>query len=283
MNVEFDYMQPNSLKDLFQLLGNESKIIAGGTDLIPFFRKTETAPKNLIDISQIKKLNYIREFDDEIELGALTTFKEIYESEIIREYAPGLADASSQIGSPMIQNRATIGGNIANASPAADSVLPLICLDAVLTVSSEEGDREVQLEDFFKSKGVTDISPNEIINKVTFFKRRNCKDFFKKVGLRKGLVIATASLAVKIVLDADNRINHVRIAAGSVAPVPLRCYKTEEYLSENIIDDQIISKAKDILINEISPISDLRSTVGYRRKTICELLSRILNDLLLEN
>ncbi|MCP4181663.1 MAG: xanthine dehydrogenase family protein subunit M [bacterium] len=279
MIVEFDFIQPDNLNKLLKFLGNENKIIAGGTDLIPHIRKIETAPESLIDISKIKQLNYIREFDDEIELGALITFKEIYECEIMNEYAPSLVDASKQIGSPMIQNRATIGGNIANASPAADSVLPLICLDAVLSISSEEGDRKVLLSDFYKGKGVADISSNEIINKITFSKRKNCKDFFIKLGLRKGLVIATASLAVRIDLDADEKINYIRVAAGSVAPIPLRCIKTEEYLFDRKIDDLVIENSIDILKKEISPINDLRSTADYRKKVTGELFYRMLNDL----
>jgi CO/xanthine dehydrogenase FAD-binding subunit len=283
MNVEFDFIQPNNLNELLQLLGDKNKIIAGGTDLIPRFRKTENLSKNLIDISHIKNLKYIIELDGTIELGAGTTFEEVYKSEIITKYAPGLVDASKQIGSPMIQNRATVGGNIANASPAADSVLPLICMDSVLTISSEKGYREVLLSDFYKGNGITDISLDEIITKITFSKINNCRDFFVKVGLRKGLVIATASLAVRIDLDAEYKINYIRIAAGSVAPIPLRCLKTEEYLTGLQIDNKTIHNSIDILKNEISPISDLRSTAEYREKVIGELFFRMLNELYMKN
>ena len=229
--------------------------------------------------SRAKELRGIEVSDDRVTLGALTTYTEIQNNRVLREEFPMLCQAASETGGLAIQNRGTLGGNIVNASPAADSPPALLAYDAELELVSKEGERRIPYSGFHIGYKQMDIRPGELLRAVRLRRSgERLTNYYRKVGTRKAQAISKTCLA-GAGLTTDDRIKEVRIALGSVAPIPIRCTKTEAALINKPIDAKTIAAASAALAAEISPIDDLRSTRNYRLKVSLNLLEDFLSRL----
>ena len=270
---------PKSRAELSQMLAEPSaRILAGGTDILPGMRKNAiTKPFTLIDMSQLNELSYIREREGQIEIGALTTHSKIISSPLLLEHAPSLVEGCASIGSTQTRNRGTLGGNLCNASPAADSVPPLLCLDAVVTLCSDAKQRLLPLSDFIIGPGQTCLQQGEYLDHVTFDVPQNHSgSCLMKLGRRNGMAIAVVSTCALISLDPNGKIKHARVAFGSVAPTPIRSQHAEALLVGKIPSTSLFSEAAQAMLSDINPIDDLRASREYRLHSAGILLQRAL-------
>ncbi|MEM2900345.1 MAG: FAD binding domain-containing protein [Thermoplasmata archaeon] len=265
----YSYVRPTNLENCLLELSKGGIPIAGGTDLMILIRDGIISPNRLVDISKIKELKGIYEEDDKIRLGALTTFSDLVESKLVRENIPVLYDSAISMGSPLIRNVATIGGNICNASPACDSAPPLIVLGANAKIVGNNGDRKIAVEDIFKSVRKTSLSKDEILYSIEIKKNESLGASFLKLGKRNALAISVISVATSLVIK-NGVIEDCRIALGAVAPVPMRAKKAEEYLKGKEVKnaEKIFSETSKIAMEESCPITDVRACDEYRKKMV---------------
>ncbi|MGB9600219.1 MAG: FAD binding domain-containing protein [Myxococcota bacterium] len=271
---------PNKLKELLELKNRykDGVILSGGTDLLAQWHNSKSVPQNIISISALSELSFIREDKNIVEIGAATTHSEISNNKIILKRLPVLSIAASTIGAPAIRNMGTIGGNIANASPAADLPPVLLIYDATLILASTGGNREIKISEFYRGYKLTALKPDEIIYSIKIpIPPENCYIDFYKLGTRRAQSIAKLSLA-GLIRKEKKGIEIIRLAAGSVAPIPIRLYETEKYLQGKILTRSVISIACDILLKYLKPITDVRSTEEYRRFALKNLLIKFLNN-----
>ncbi|MEM4413899.1 MAG: FAD binding domain-containing protein, partial [Candidatus Caldarchaeum sp.] len=233
--ADVDVLTAKSLDEALHLLGERAgrvRVLAGGTDLVVQMKHGVVDKTDLLNIYGLEELRYIRLEDAVVKLGALTDFSSIVKSPIIRRSAPVLAEASSTIGSTQILNKATIAGNIVNASPAADSLPALYVLEASLLLRSRSSSRTVAVRDFYKGYKKLDLKPDELLVEVSFNQLTGAQygKFFKH-GLRQGDAIAVVNGAVLLEWDEATRtVSDARVALGAVAPTVVRAEKTEEIL-----------------------------------------------------
>ncbi|MBW6463784.1 MAG: xanthine dehydrogenase family protein subunit M [Firmicutes bacterium] len=276
----FRLINPGSIDELYNQLserGSAGRIVAGGTDLLPAFKKEKTAvPEFVINLKSISELADINEEETKINVGALATHAEIVESFLIQGKAFVLAEACDKIASWQIRNLATVGGNIANASPAADSVPALLVLDAHLHLGSKNGHRDIKLEKYFTGPGQTVLADGELIEKVSF--SALAKDegaAFVKLGKRKAVTLSIVSAAAYVKLSPDHLvIEDVRLAMGSVAPTPLRIKSAEALLKGSKANQFDRQKLHETVRKDIKPIKDVRSTAEYRLEVSAVLIER---------
>ncbi len=275
-----EYIKPKNLNDL---LNNKKEtegrgaVIAGGTNLIPQMQEKIKSPEFLIDVCDLQELSQIKEENGMISIGAGTTIADIASSDIINVKSPILASAARQLGNPLVRNRATIGGNLADASPAADTAPPLLALEAFLFLESEGGgQREVPLEQFFTGPNQTVMKANEVMTRICFSEPEHpLNGGYIKLGLRKAMAISVVSVAV--MLDVEEGIcRKARIALGSVAPKPVRAYGVEKNLEGKELNRDVIEASANKVTKDISPISDIRASAKYRQHTSSVLLKRAI-------
>jgi CO/xanthine dehydrogenase FAD-binding subunit len=263
----YELLTPNSLSDtldLFAQPNNKWKPFAGGTDLMVLLEAGKLSDKNYVNIWQLDELRGIEAHADYVTLGALTTYTEVQEHAVLQKEFPMLCEAARETGGIAIQNRGTLGGNIVNASPAADSPPALLAYDAELELISRNGERRVQYADFHQGYKQMDIRPDELLKTIRLPRHsQTLTHYYRKVGTRKAQAISKVCFA-GVAGKSGELITHIRIALGSVAPIPLRCRQTESSLINQQIDDEMIAKATQALAREISPIDDVRSTKDYR-------------------
>jgi len=267
---------PRTLRELFHMLeqGN-GRLIAGGTDVIPQMRSGRFQAEELISLNGLEDLHFIEKRDGVIAIGCLTTFNEIAVSSLLTEESPALVQAASMIGSKQTRNRCTIGGNIANASPAGDSLPPLLVMNAEVTLASHEGERKIPLSSLLQGPGRTSITPDEVIHHVSFScLEQGTKSCFLRLGTRGGMAVSVASTALVLRLDQDGRVEDVRIALGAVAPTAIRCHSTEQSLMDQLLSEDIIDAAGFQAAEECMPITDIRGTASYRRHVVKGLVRR---------
>ncbi|MBL4756587.1 MAG: xanthine dehydrogenase family protein subunit M [Rhizobiales bacterium] len=283
--AEFEYyVNATSIEEACRALGDGTgTILAGGSDL--WVQKDEgvkTFGPRLINISRLEELAEISIGNDQVRLGARVTMTDILCNNELGKIAPGLAEAANRFASSQIRNVATIGGNFANASPAADAVIPLLCLDAEIELARLDGNavatRSIPAVDFFTGPGKSVRAADELITAISFKPRdgKSLARFFKS-GPRPALEISIVSLG--IVADiSDGKLSNVRIALGAVAPIPFRARKTEALIEGQKIDDNLIAAATDYLAEEISPIGDVRGSAWYRRHLARTYLQEALTN-----
>lgn len=273
---------PGTLREVFSLLserGRAVRIIAGGTDLMVLMNAHLLDSAEFLDIWGIDELRGIEDEGDALRIGALTTYTQLIKSELIQLHAPSLVAASRTIGAIQIQNRGTIGGNIVNASPAGDSLPVLAAYDAEIEVGSARGTRRVPFNQFYTGYRRSVLEPDELVLAVLLPKLRQDEvDFFWKVGTRQAQAISKTVMACKARID-DQRINSISIAVGSVAPTVVRALQTERLLTGSGISTELIGAARKLIAEEISPITDLRSTEHYRRTVTGNVLAKFLRQL----
>ena len=278
----YQLVSPQSLSDALDLLAQNNdawKPFAGGTDLMVLLEAGKLPHKNYVNIWNLPELRGIEVADDQITLGALTTYTEVQEHPVLRDEFPMLCQAARETGGIAIQNRGTLGGNIVNASPAADSPPALLAYDAELELVSTAGTRRVRYSNFHLGYKQMDIRSNELLRAIRLPRMpKPLTNYYRKVGTRKAQAISKVCFAAAAQVT-DNRIAHVRIALGSVAPIPIRCQQTEAVLLSQAVNDQTIRNANDALAAEISPIDDIRSTRDYRLQVSLNLLQDFLLQL----
>jgi len=280
---QFEYISPRTIEEALKILKKEklnSALIAGCSNVLPNIRDKKWDSKLLVNIMDITELNYINKKGNKICIGATTTITDLFNSEIISKEFKILHQAAQEFADPIIRNRATVGGNLANASPAADLATPFLALGALLKVESAEKKREILLQDFFIGPGKTVLNAEEMISGIEFennFQNRN--GYFIKLGLRKAMTISVATVAVTLKVE-EERIGNIRIAMGSVAPIPIRLNLTEMFLKNKEVNNRLIEKAVKIVREEINPISDIRASVEYRRYVSGILFKRAFKKLL---
>jgi carbon-monoxide dehydrogenase medium subunit len=258
------------------------RLIAGGTDLIPrLHRAPVTTPVALIDMSRLSELRFIRERNGQVEIGALTTHNELSSFPLLVRSAPALTKACASIGSSQTRARGTLGGNLANASPAADTTAPLLCLQAQIVLAGAAGQRQVAIADFFKGPGRTELKTGEYIHSVRFpIPVGHWGSDFFKLGLRSGMAVAVASTAAFLALDEHGCISTARIALGSVAATPVCSPHAEAVLAGAFPSEELFAEAARAMLADIDPISDIRASRAYRLHSAQVLLRRALTSAL---
>ena len=264
---EFGYLEPRTIDEALQYLadyGEKTRIIAGGTDLLVQMKTGKACPQYLLNISKIPALRYLIE-ETGLRIGVLTTFREIERSQVIRERYTALFEAAKSISSVQIQTMGTVGGNLCNASPAADSAPPLLVFNGKVKLMDVRQERTLPLEKFFSGPGKTVLRPDEFLVEVQVDGMPDrTGSAFKKMG-RVSADLSKVSVAVAIVRK-DDLCEECRIALGAVAAVPLRARKSEEILKGKKLKESLIEKASLEVAQEISPIDDIRSTAWYRKE-----------------
>lgn len=258
-----------TLREALELLSSVKglRVVAGGTDLIVQLRTGAVPKTNLLDVSRVDELRFVRFENGVLRIGALTTFMEIYRSELVRRHAPLLAEAAFTIGSFQIMNKATIGGNIVNASPAADSLPPLYAMDAELKIVGPRGERFVRIQEFYKGYKKLDLMADELVAEVRI--RPPGEGYighFFKHGLRRGDAIAVVNGAVLLKLSPDGVVRDARVSLGAVAPTVVRSPSSERVLVGSRLSSDVMWRAAEAVVNDISPIDDVRGSAAYRRE-----------------
>ncbi len=267
----FDYAAPQSVDEVVSLLsehGDQARLLAGGSDIIAQLQEGRLRVNILVDVKKIPEANALS-YDSEngLQLGAGVPCCRIYEDEAIAAAYPALVDSTSLIGSIQIQSRATVGGNLCNASPAADTVPSIIVLGAVAQIAGPNGRREVAVEDFCTGPGQTVLESGEFLVSLHIPPPQpNSGAFFLRFIPRNEMDIAVVNAAASVVLNEDkNRVASARIAVGAVAPIPLFLSEAAEALAGNGISDEAVERAAEIAREAARPISDMRGTVEQRK------------------
>ncbi len=257
--------------------GARARIVAGGTDmLIELERGQRPDVEVLVDITRVPGLDSIRQENGRIQLGPLVTHNHVVGSNLLRELALPLVQASWEVGAPQIRNRATIAGNLITASPANDTITPLMALDARITLRSVSGERQIALADFHTGLRRTVMRPDELMTEIDFpAMRAGQRGIFLKLGLRRAQAIAVINLAVVLELDGG-QVNRASIMLGSVAPTILRVEEAERALVGQPLDVATIEAIADLTAEAPSPIDDVRGSAVYRRRTLKSLTRRAL-------
>ncbi len=278
-----DTYRPQHLKSALQLLKagkGRYFMIAGGTNMIPDLRAKAIRPKAFIDISRFKNLSYIKEEKKEIRIGALTTISKLADSNTIQLFALPLSQAAQQLGNPLVRNRATIGGNLADASPAADTAPPLLALEARVVMMREGAkERSVAIDQFFLGPNQTRLRRDEMIKEIIFSKMSpHAKTAYFKLGLRNSMAISIISIALLLEMEGTF-CKKARIGLGAVAPFPMRAYRTEEMLTEEEVTERLLEACGQTVREEIDPISDIRASKEYRTEVVSVLLKRLIRQI----
>jgi len=280
--AQYDLIAPTTLDAVLEILANSPENytpIAGGTELMVALGAGHLQPHKLISLWNLEELRFIEEATDAIIIGAASTFTDIRNHPAIAKHLPLLTQAASWTGSIANQNRATIGGNIVNASPAADTPPALLVYDATLTLVSIRGERTIPYRDFHLSYKKIDLAPDELLHSITILINfKSYKRYIRKVGTRNAQAISKIALAA-IARTSNNIIEDIRIAAASLREIPTRLYATEQSLINKPLSPKTIAHARATLINESKPIDDIRSTSNYRTATAANLLEEFLRSL----
>src|SRR6266571_4951210 len=275
----YQLVTPQSLSETLTMIASDSSTwrpFAGGTDLMVLLEAGKLPHENYLNIWNLPELRGIEVTDAYVSLGALTTYTEVQDHPLLRKEFPMLCQAAKETGGIAIQNRGTLGGNIVNGSPAADSPPALLAYDAELELVSTQGARWVPYHGFHTGYKEMNIRPDELLARIRLPRTtRGRKQYYRKVGTRKAQAISKVCIAALAQINGD-RIDDARIAFGSVAPIPLRCIKTEGVLQGQQLNREIIEGAKAELAREIVPIDDLRSTRNYRLRVSLNLLEDFL-------
>jgi len=278
------YLAPRRLDEALEALrGGAATILAGGTDLMVQSQSGKTPiGRKLVNIRRIPELSGVIRADGEIHIGALTTITELLENEIVRTHLPILAEACDHFASSQIRNAGTLGGNVCNASPAGDTLVPLLALGASVELAAKPDGavttRAMPLGEFIVGPGKTQRKPAELVTavRIPVPPAGGVQRFFK-FGTRPGLDIAAISLGLAAVM-AGGALRHVRLALGAVGPVPMRGQRAESVLEGKRLDAARVEQAAAAARDEVHPISDVRASEWYRRELVHNMVKRMLTD-----
>ena len=255
-------------------LGDSACVLAGGTDAMMQYARGEVSAAAFVHIERLSSLAVV-EHDHVSRLGALTTHRFLARDREIRRRAPALAEAAATVGGWQTQAVGTLGGNICNASPAADTAAPLLVADATVELASSSGLRQVPLQDFFLGRRKIDRRPWELVTAVNIIPIADREgEVYLKAGRRGAMVVAVVGLAARLSFDQDGGVSNARLALCSVAPKPIRATKAERILIEGKGSPEAVQEAGIALLEEVSPIADSRASAGYRNGILAGFLER---------
>lgn len=277
----FDHYTPHSLSEAIELLehldGN-SRVIAGGTDLMLQLRSGARAPASIVNIKRLPELKGIAYDDnDGLKMGALTTLRELTRSSTIIERYPCLADAAGMMASEQVRSFATVGGNLCNGSPSADLAPPLMVMGATVIATGPAGERQLPLEEFFRGPGQTALAQDELLKSILVPPPESTTIYLKQAP-RLFMDLAVVGVAASLQLE-DKLCRQARIALGAVAPVPLRALEAEAKLKGRPVTQEVTSAAAQAAAEACSPIDDVRGSAWYRRKMVEVLTRRAIETL----
>lgn len=269
---------PSCLDELWEILSRypEASLYAGGTDLLVKRRKGLVAPPSLVCLERIPELRDVHDHGDRVYIGACTTHGSLLSSPLVLEHFQVLAEALRCLGSPPIRNMGTIGGNVVSASPAGDTLPPLYVLDAHLELRRRDSSRQVPVQDFIRGPGATDLHPGEILAGIWLKKPGpGWIHHFEKIGQRRALAIAVASLAALVRVSRAGLIQEVRLAWGSVAPTVAASAAVESALVGRPLEESALAEVFPLIQEALSPIDDVRASSAYRRAVSARLVLRL--------
>jgi CO/xanthine dehydrogenase FAD-binding subunit len=282
VSIEPPVTSPRDLAGVYAALAGGTpeapvRPIAGGTDLmVTLTGELAPPPASVVDLWAVDALRGIAIDGNALSLGALTTYTDIRRSALCREHVPALVEAAATIGAAQIQNRGTLGGNIANASPAGDTLPVLLAGDAVIVVGSERGERSLPAAEFWTGYRQTALAHDELILRIRLPIAADRETRFRKVGTRRAQAISKVVMAVA--WRGDGEWGDVRVALGSVAATPIRATATEAALEGRAPSPETADRAAETLAGELAPIDDVRSTAEYRRLVAARVLHRMIRD-----
>ena len=279
MIKELEYHAAHDLKEALKLaeqFGSRKRFLSGGTDVAVRLKEGLIREDIILDLSHVTELRFVREKSGVVHVGACATHADLSASPIVRQHGCALALAASRVGGPQIRNMGTVGGNVANASPAGDTIPALIVLDAVVSLASRTGTRTVPVIDFFTGPGRSVLAGDELITEFQFPATGPDElTGFGKLGARQAMTISTANVAFYFRIGDKHRIVEARIAFGSVAPTVVRAHKTEQMFCQlpPVLSWDAIRGAAQMAWKEVAPIDDLRATAVYRKEAVVGLLA----------
>lgn len=289
--ASYEYVRPNTMEEILSFLnthGTESKLIAGGTDLVPMLHETGRMSRYVVDLWGVREgLDNVASDGDFLRIGALTTLATVSRLAIPDCSAASLSvlsEAAGQMGCKETRNLGTVGGNLAAAVPSADMAPPLLALDAVARLQNATNTRDVPVEKVFVGPKQSCIKPNEILTRITVpMPNHRTAAAFEKFGRRRAMSLAVVNVAVKLEriegecsACAVPTVRNARIALGAVAPTPVRVYDAELWLEGKVLTDTAISEVSSMCVRQARPISDIRASESYRRHLVKVLVERAL-------
>jgi carbon-monoxide dehydrogenase medium subunit len=280
MLPEFDLLRPATLLEALEMLAKGAPDItpvAGGTNVIVDMRAGHRSPRALLDLGKVKELRGIQTENGHVVVGGGTTITDLLNHPLIAEHGAPLREAAANLGNPLIRNRATLAGNLVDASPAADTAPPLLTLDAEVELASSKGTRRLSLEDFLVGPNETLLRPEELLVAVRWpIPPPQSSGAFLKIGLRKASACSVVTAAVMVTWNENGVCKEARIGLGAVAPKPIRPHAAEEALRGQALTEQTIAKAARLAAEASKPIDDVRSSADYRRRVVEALVRRLL-------
>jgi CO/xanthine dehydrogenase FAD-binding subunit len=281
---DVEYIRPDNLSEALGFLdamGAESKILAGGTDIMVDLRSGTLNTRHLLDVSRLDDLKKIEVIDGKLTIGAAVTIAELLESETIATSAPALRRAADKFASKQIRNVATIGGNVAHCSPCGDTIPPLLIHEAQAVVANPQGQRNVTIEEMASGPYHCSLHPNELIIHFVLEPRPPEVDFadFQKIGRRQELAIARMSMAAMASKEDNNSISFLRFALGSCTPTPHRFYEIENFLIGKVPTEDTLWRAGKLLAEKMLDITGRRPSAVYKEPAIQGLFMRIMHPL----
>ena len=282
---DVDYIKVTNLEDALTFLntnGAQTKILAGGTDIMVDMRSGALKTRFLLDVSRLDNLRQIEMRDGQLLIGAAVTISELLESDLITDMAPALRKAGEKFASRQIRNMATIGGNVAHCSPCGDTIPPLLIHDAEAVVLTSEGQRRVTIEEMASGPYHCSLHSNEIISHFVLQPTPQEVNFadFQKIGRRHELAIARMSMAAMAYQDEGGAIAYMRFALGSCTPTPHRFREIEEYMTGKVPAENIIWEAGRLLADKMLSITGRRPSAVYKEPAIQGLFTRMMRPLI---
>lgn len=271
----FEFCTATHLQEALSILRRldvQACVVAGGTDVARRIRSGELRPELLLDISHIGELRGIREEDGYIHIGALTRIAQLAESALLAKKAPALYDAANRFADPNTRNRATIGGNIANASPGGDTLPPLYALGAQVLLAGPKGERSLPVHECITGSFQTALAPEELVTGVRFAPCPHSA--FTKIALRRAMAVSVETAAVALEKDGEGVVTACRVAFGALAPTPVRGYRAEAAFIGRRPEEIVFAEAAEAAARDIKPRDGLRGTREYRYGTVGVILER---------
>lgn len=285
MNIlcNFQYHAPKTkaeVLDLLATIGDKSKMLAGGTDLIIMLKEKMMETENIINIADVEELAGVKFTDNGVEIGACTKIADIENSKELAVDYGVLTYAASQLGSYQVRTMATIGGNIAHCSPCGETTSPLVSLDADVVTESKRGQRVLKIEEFIVGNRANVLESDEMITKfIIHAPAANSAARYGCIGLRNAMEIDAANMAVNLELEEDKKtIKNIKLVMGSVAPKPLVSEAVPALLVGKVLDDELIEKVGQAAMGEAKPITDVRATAEYRKEVVGALARRLTKE-----
>jgi CO/xanthine dehydrogenase FAD-binding subunit len=276
---DFDIISPKNLSHALRLIERGARPFAGGTDIMVLFAAGRLDEKSWVNLWDLEEIKGIKVGSETVTLGALTTFRQIQSHSTLKRHFPLLCLAAKCVGAPAIQNRATIAGNIMNASPAGDSMPALLVYDAEVELSSSSGRRWVSYRDFHTGYKTTIAQHHEILTRIRLpILKRGARNYYRKVGCRDAQAISKVSVCALAFVHGSH-VRGARVAMGAVAPTAVRCTAIENILENRASVSIPQAELSDALFSCIQPIDDIRSTASYRRNVARNCLFEFIGSL----